>query len=365
VKNINYYTIYIAIFLLIGTAYLLTGCSLQTPAHAGQHELPGFVFERSETAIAINQVRNYQDISRAFTLPTDAEAHIICCGEMIIGEPNAKRDVFEMYFDKSNNKLTAFESKDDKFFYFSEKGSSPKAKTAFYNTSDTTYNIEIAIPFQELKAPGVNQSFGFDFAYSDNDNGFEQEKQVAWHSIDSDIWLNSRLWGNLVFVKSKQAPNDSFVISLQTPRAPVIDGKADACWNNLPATATRHILRGNVQGDQDIKCELRSLWNDKMLFFMVAVTDNKIVKQSFIGKLFDYGWIEDSKGNTVWKANRNNAKHSGGAGKNFCIDTAVFLKAGNYTLHYHSDESHSFNNWDDTPPADTIYGIRVTAKDIQ
>ena len=77
--------------------------------------------------------------------------------------------------------------------------------------------------------------------------------------------------------------------------------------------------------------------------------------------LADYGWIENAEtGKTVWEMTYGMTERAGGARKNRKVVTSISLEKGEYELHYESDGSHSFNNWNDTPPDDrTHWGITL------
>lgn len=79
------------------------------------------------------------------------------------------------------------------------------------------------------------------------------------------------------------------------------------------------------------------------------------------GEMFDYGWIEDRKsGRTVWEMTYRMTNHAGGGDKNRLFDDTVLLKAGEYELFFTTDGSHSFNDWNTSPPHDPgHYGISV------
>jgi len=67
--------------------------------------------------------------------------------------------------------------------------------------------------------------------------------------------------------------------------------------------------------------------------------------------LVDQGWLERA-GTTapVWQMRFDRTRHAGGGLKNrILIETAV-LPAGSYTLRYLSDDSHSFEQWNASPP---------------
>ncbi len=79
------------------------------------------------------------------------------------------------------------------------------------------------------------------------------------------------------------------------------------------------------------------------------------------GEMYDYGWIEDGKtGKTLWEMTYRMTEHAGGAEKNRRFDGTITLQPGEYTVHYRSDGSHSFDGWNDDPPSDPFnWGITI------
>lgn len=78
------------------------------------------------------------------------------------------------------------------------------------------------------------------------------------------------------------------------------------------------------------------------------------------GEMFDYGWIEDLNGRTVWKMRFEDTEPAGGAEKNRVFEGTISLPAGSYVVHYASDGSHSYTSFNDDPPDDPIaWGITV------
>ena len=75
----------------------------------------------------------------------------------------------------------------------------------------------------------------------------------------------------------------------------------------------------------------------------------------------DYAWIiNKDTGNSIWEMTYNITTYAGGAAKNRQFNGTMILKKGNYTIHYKSDDSHSYKNWNDSPPDDpTMYGITL------
>jgi len=77
--------------------------------------------------------------------------------------------------------------------------------------------------------------------------------------------------------------------------------------------------------------------------------------------LVDYGWIEDAKtGKTVWEMTYRTTEPAGGATKNRRFEGTITLPAGEYTLRYETDDSHSFGSWNADPPDNPdMWGITI------
>jgi hypothetical protein len=81
------------------------------------------------------------------------------------------------------------------------------------------------------------------------------------------------------------------------------------------------------------------------------------------GRLVDYGWIINAATRQkVWEMRYDDTTHAGGASKNRLVDRVIRLEKGNYVVHYVTDDSHSFDDWNAPPPADTQrWGITLLA----
>ncbi|MBN2366385.1 MAG: hypothetical protein EH225_10685 [Calditrichaeota bacterium] len=79
------------------------------------------------------------------------------------------------------------------------------------------------------------------------------------------------------------------------------------------------------------------------------------------GEMYDYAWItEKETGQVVWKMSYRLTDHAGGARKNRLFNNVVFLKKGDYEVYYRTDDSHSFEEWNDLPPNDPVsWGITI------
>ncbi len=74
----------------------------------------------------------------------------------------------------------------------------------------------------------------------------------------------------------------------------------------------------------------------------------------------DFGWIEKAEtGETIWKMAQAETVPAGGAQKNRKADLTIELPAGKYKLRYKSDDSHSFDRWNSTPPDIYFWGIAL------
>lgn len=77
--------------------------------------------------------------------------------------------------------------------------------------------------------------------------------------------------------------------------------------------------------------------------------------------VYDYAWIEDIQNNKrVWTMTGRNAEEAGGGKKNILVDKKITLPAGTYLVHYITDDSHSYEEWNTLPPDDPrFWGITI------
>jgi len=83
------------------------------------------------------------------------------------------------------------------------------------------------------------------------------------------------------------------------------------------------------------------------------------------GEMYDYAWIESvNTGRVVWEMTYRKTERAGGARKNRLFDDRVFLESGEYIVYYETDDSHSFNDWNDRPPRDPFnWGVTISKLD--
>jgi hypothetical protein len=78
-------------------------------------------------------------------------------------------------------------------------------------------------------------------------------------------------------------------------------------------------------------------------------------------ELFDYGWIENARsGRRVWEMKYRQTQHAGGENKNRRFDDVVRLDKGSYLAFFRTDDSHSYRDWNATPPLDPEgWGMKI------
>lgn len=115
---------------------------------------------------------------------------------------------------------------------------------------------------------------------------------------------------------------------------------------------------------------------------IIRVGDNVYTNQSFTldrdskiriyaigegsgGNMHDVGWIKNQKtGKIVWEMTYRNTDPAGGASKNRLYDGTILLPKGEYTVYFETDGSHSYRDWNSSPPHDQEhYGISVYLAD--
>jgi hypothetical protein len=82
------------------------------------------------------------------------------------------------------------------------------------------------------------------------------------------------------------------------------------------------------------------------------------------GEMYDYGWLVDARTRQkVWSMPYAQTEPAGGARKNRMSEAVLELPAGSYFLHWVSDGSHSYVDWNAAAPADrerwgvTLYAL--------
>ena len=97
--------------------------------------------------------------------------------------------------------------------------------------------------------------------------------------------------------------------------------------------------------------------------FIISAGEMNYNATNGMGNPYDFGWLKNEKGETVWSLWKKGDKTSAHAGGNYSQrikGEELELSPGKYTLHYVSDALHSFNRWVMMPPDyPHIWGINI------
>lgn len=121
------------------------------------------------------------------------------------------------------------------------------------------------------------------------------------------------------------------------------------------------------EADTDILAQLVRVRDDERKKTNFSMTEDAYIHVYAIGEgsggeMYDYAWIENvNTGRVVWEMTYRKTDRAGGARKNRVFDDRVHLEAGDYVVYYETDDSHSFNDWNDRPPRDPFnWGITIS-----
>ncbi len=86
------------------------------------------------------------------------------------------------------------------------------------------------------------------------------------------------------------------------------------------------------------------------------------IGEGYKGQMYDYAYIQDeNKNNKIWEMEESETEHAGGAIKNRVSRQEIQLDAGDYMVHFISDDNHSYEDWNSNPPYDpNFWGITIS-----
>jgi len=212
-----------------------------------------------------------------------------------------------------------------------------KARFAFSDPTDTSYILEVAIPWNEID--DKQKAVQLLLSILVNDSDYEENKRetaLAWVLPPGKDWLDVPYFGQL---PAKPSGNKI-----------TIDGTIETAWNNTPYLPIAIPLWGKVSA-YDNSAKFKSLYDSDNLYFLFDINDNCKNRTGIITK--DKCWIENTTTNElVWKLPADTSAYS----PSCSVDKKIYLKAGTYNLRYNSDKGHSFEGWYGKPPYNDIYG---------
>jgi hypothetical protein len=159
------------------------------------------------------------------------------------------------------------------------------------------------------------------------------------------------------------------------------DSHAYGDWNSSQPQDQERYGITLWSADKNTNYELfdeKSFKNDNVVVEILRVRDRELLNESFTlsddtrlrikaigegddGDMADYGWIENEEsGKVVWEMAYRNSEYAGGANKNRMYNDVIILPKGKYKVYYKTDGSHSYRDWNASPPRDQeSYGISL------
>ena len=89
-----------------------------------------------------------------------------------------------------------------------------------------------------------------------------------------------------------------------------------------------------------------------------------IGEQESSNGMADFGWIIDAETlEKVWEMKKDRTQHAGGANKNRMVDEVLTFHKGAFIAYYKTDNSHSYDDWNDSPPYNKEkWGLTLTTR---
>jgi len=251
--------------------------------------------------LKLNKAKNNAYLSQGFTLKKDMKIRIISQGE-------SSGD-----FDMADYGWIVNTDTHAKVWEFTQR----KSQYAGGGEKNRLVNQEIELPKGNYTA----------YFVTDDSHAFGK-----WNVAPP---LVPELWGLSILVDKDK---DSFVLT---------DSQSESANSQILAEIVR------VRDDERIKKSFTLDKETKVRIFAIGEGDGD--------ELVDLGWIKNSATDKiVWEMTYRTSERAGGAEKNRLYDGSIVLPAGEYTVYYETDGSHSYRDWNDTPPYDQEhYGITV------
>ena len=130
--------------------------------------------------------------------------------------------------------------------------------------------------------------------------------------------------------------------------------------------SSKNVSKFDETEDENVIAQLIKVRDGRHVHQKFTVDKGMKVRIYAIGEgvgndMADYAWIENAKnGDVVWEMTYRTTTHAGGAKKNRLFDKSIYLDKGEYEVHYQTDDSHAFNDWNDDPPEDrTHWGVTI------
>ncbi len=204
-------------------------------------------------------------------------------------------------------------------------------------------------------------------------------REKVWTMKAKDSYHAGGAEKNRLFDQLITLPKGTYIACFQTDGSHSYNN-----WNDDPPFDPRHwgltIMGAGSDFDpqsvsvykedegKDILAQLIRVGDDEHVHTTFSVERPTKVRIYALGEadgdeMADFGWIKNRKtGERVWEMEFDETSWAGGAKKNRLVDRTLTLDRGDYELHFQTDGSHAYNDWNDDPPDDrTHWGITIYA----
>jgi len=270
-------------------------------------------------------------------------------------------DNVELFIDLYNNKKDLLSITDHHYmFRFNYRSSVISGNTisnhgvkfAFNDLSDSTYALEIKIPWQNLDAYKArkNNKIGINILVGDSDEEENRRDRVLSLFINNiDLWNRPRSYGTMVLTQSLESSQQFQSVTTKIPIE--VDGVHEKLWDNTHFTPIQRFASGNSSHSKDT-AYVKTLWDENFVYFYFRIKD--VIKNRPGIKTSDTYWIENADtGEVVWKFTGLVQPSF----PTFFANGTFTLSKGKYLLKFETDDAHSFEGWYGTPPVLDMYGL--------
>jgi len=355
-------------YILFHFALLAIACK------GGHHDLKiekgnGFIADQYIAQMPLAKITglgNYSLETDSFILHDKGTVQIYSVGEILYNLADREKRYFlkddniELFLKPSrqeeSKKFTLTYTGD--FSKFKECGGSFKWK----NVDSKQYHSTIFIPWHILEKdiPKIGDTVKFDIAIGDNDDGYIQEKKIAWSSKSEMELSDTKYYGNIMLSERNMLP-DTFA-SIETEDK--LSASEKSTWHTQNSIKIEKSLLGHIKDKFDLSGEMKFCWNRHGIYIHVIVRDSrqkKLPREKIPERniFTDIAWVENKQKNKVWEMDARKSVWAGGALKNQKEEARLELPAGEYYVFYKTDESHAIDAWDSAPPKTPFYGIIV------
>jgi len=200
-------------------------------------------------------------------------------------------------------------------------------------------------------------------------------REIIWQMDYRDTDYAGGAQKNRLFDGSIDLPKGKYFLCYRTD-----DSHAFRSWNEaqpwLPEAwgitisceepdCEKNIRLFDEPTEADILVSLIRVGDDEKVYQKLEITTPTEVRIYALGEgrngnMFDFGWIENDAGDKVWEMEYQNTKPAGGGTKNRMVNEVISLAPGTYRVFFQTDDSHSYGNWNTTPPTDEEHwGITI------